>query len=195
MKIILASSSPRRKELLSSIIKDEFLILPSKKEEIIEGELSIKNAIIEIAKQKADDVAKRTYGDRIIIASDTVVVINGKILGKPLTEEKSKEYLKILQGKKHNVYSSLYVVYYNQDETKAFSHLEDVIIEFKNLSEEEIDDYVLTKEPLDKAGAYAYQGGARKFIKSLKGEENAVIGLPTKKLKEILQLLGVTIIK
>jgi len=185
-KIILASTSPRRQSLLKRIIK-EFKIMPSNYEE----DMTLKLAPSELAKTlshgKAAEVANRKNG--IIIGSDTFISLNNKILGKPHTPEKAKEMLKSLSGKTHEIYTGITII--NTETKQEIRECEITRITFKKLTEKEINKYIETKEPLDKAGAYALQGLAKRFIIKIEGSRTSAIGLPLEKLKLILNKMGV----
>ena len=185
-RIILASTSPRRKELLASLIK-EFEIKPSDYEE----DMTLKLTPSELAKTlsygKAASTAKNEKG--IIIGSDTFISLEGEVLGKPHTSKRAKLMLKKLSGKTHEIYTGLAII--NTETKKEIKEFEITKITFKKLTEKEINTYIATGEPLDKAGAYALQGLARKFITKIDGSETSAIGLPLEKLKKELNKMGV----
>ena len=186
IKIILASTSPRRKELLKRIITN-FETTPSNYEEDMTLKLNPEDLVQTLAYGKALEVAKRKKG--IIIGSDTLINLEKEVLGKPHTEEKAKKMLRKLSGKTHKIYTGITVI-----NTETNTHIIDheiTKITFKKLSEKEINDYILTGESLDKAGAYALQGLARKFIIKIEGSRTSGIGLPLEKLKLELNKMGV----
>jgi septum formation protein len=185
-KIILASTSPRRQSLLKRIIK-EFKIIPSNYKEDMTLKLTPSELAKTLSHGKASEVAKRQRG--IIIGSDTFISLNNKILGKPHTPEKAKEMLKSLSGKTHEIYTGITII--NTETKKEIIDYEITRITFKKLSEEEIEKYIKTKEPLDKAGAYALQGFAKKFIIKIEGSRTSAIGLPLEKLSQMLNKIGV----
>lgn len=186
LKIILASTSPRRKQLLARIIK-KFEIRPSNYEEDMTLNLTPSELAKTLSHGKAAEVAKNQEG--IIIGSDTFISFNNEILGKPHTPEKAREMLKKLSGKTHEIYTGLTII--NTETKQKIQECIITKITFKKLSNEEINTYVATSEPLDKAGAYALQGLARKFILKLEGSRTSAIGLPLEKLKERLNQMGV----
>lgn len=187
-KIILASASPRRKELLQSIGL-EFEIIPSQVDENIENEPFSTELIENLAAEKAQDVANKIKFPAIVIGSDTVVVINNKILGKPKDKTNAFNMLKMLSGNTHKVISAIAVI-----DTETGQILKDFVISevtFKQLSDEEINAYIETGEPMDKAGAYAIQGLAGMFVKSINGCYSNIVGISVFKLAEMLSLIGV----
>ncbi|OGH99386.1 MAG: septum formation protein Maf [Candidatus Melainabacteria bacterium GWA2_34_9] len=190
-KIILASASPRRKELLKSMGL-EFEVIPSEIEENIENESFSPKLIENLAAEKAADVAKRTNFTAIVIGSDTVVVINNKILGKPKDKKDAFIMLKMLSGNTHQVISAIAVI-----DTETRKILKDSVVSdvtFKQLSDEEINAYIETGEPMDKAGAYAIQGFAGMFVKSINGCYSNIVGISVFKLAEMLKEFGVKLL-
>lgn len=181
--IILASKSSRRIELL----KDaglSFEVIPSNINEKADENLTpIENAM-HLAELKATDVYTK-YPNSLVIAADTIVTLNNKIYGKPKTEENAILMLKELRGKKHDVITGVAIIYQNKKE--VFYSKSSVLI--KDLTDEEIINYVQTKEPLDKAGAYAIQGIGKDIVETYEGDFLTIVGLPLKevltKIKEI----------
>lgn len=186
MRIILASGSPRRKELLSTLIKD-FEIIVSDFEETIDSSKSLEEEIKRLAYGKAKSVFTNNQ-DALVIGSDTIVTIDNKVLGKPKTYEHAKEMLKELSGNKHKVITGVCI--YTKDKVDTFAVVSDVY--FDELTDKEIEDYVLTKEPLDKAGAYAVQGLGSKFINRIDGDYYAIMGLPVNELYKHLKQYNLT---
>lgn len=190
-KIILASASPRRRELLK-LIGLEFEVIPSDVEENIENEPFSIELIENLAVEKAVDVAEKIDFPAFVIGSDTVVLINNKVLGKPKDKEDAFNMLKMLGGKTHQVLSAIAVI-----DTEAGKILKDSVISdvtFKELSDEEIKSYIQTNEPMDKAGAYAIQGVGSIFVKSIKGCYFNIVGISVFKLAEMLKEFGVKLI-
>lgn len=185
-KIILASKSPRRQELLKTLGLP-FEIMPSQYDEDLKGKKFTYELIKEVSKNKAFDVAKRINEDAIVIGADTVVVLGEEILLKPKDEQDAISELKKLSGKSHIVVTAITVV---DTKTKEFcSDTTTSTVTFQNLTEEQIINYVKTKKPLDKAGAYGIQELDKSFVKSLEGSKNNVIGLsPTSLKKSLLKL-------
>jgi septum formation protein len=185
-KIILASTSPRRKELLARILNN-FEIIPGNYEEDMTLKLPPEELAMTLSAGKALDVAKNNEG--IIIGSDTFISFNKEVLGKPHTPEKAKETLSKLSGKTHKIYTGLTII--NTKTKEIIQDYEITKITFKELSEKEIEEYIATKEPLDKAGAYALQGIGAKLITKIEGSRTSAIGLPIEKLAKILNKMGV----
>lgn len=190
-KIILASSSPRRAEILRNL-GISFSIVPSEyKEEVIKKPPN--ELVCHLARNKAIDVKKRCLYDDIIIAADTIVCMNERIIGKPKSKQDAFQILKSLNGKEHQVITGLcilcdkYVLNYEGFEiTNVF---------FKHLSDEEIWDYIDTCEPMDKAGAYGIQGIGGVFVEKIDGCYYNVVGLPIKKVYSVLREMGINLIK
>ena len=175
--IILASASPRRKELLKKLC-DNFTVDASDAEEIQIAEtpelLAIKNAMF-----KAESVAKKYSVEDIVIGADTIVTLDGKIFGKPKDSADAKKMLRELSGKKHKVITGLAIY----TEKKFFTDAEVTEVFFGEMTDAEISEYVATGEPLDKSGSYALQGGAAKFIEKIHGDWSNVVGLPLYRLR------------
>ena len=184
--IILASASPRRQELLA-LAGVRLEIIPSQiDEQFFEGE-SPEEHVLRLARAKAGDVAGR-HADRWVLAADTVVEIDGKVLGKPKDREEAEEMLRMLSHRVHRVltgYCILNSSHPQRKEGKVVSR-----VKFKALSEEEIRWYVDTGEPFYKAGGYAIQGKAAFMVKEVKGSYTNVVGLPLCEVVEDLQELG-----
>lgn len=183
--IILASASPRRKELLHKLCSD-FIIDASDAKEIqfadSPKELAVKNAKI-----KAESIAEKYYAEDIVIGADTIVVLDGKIFGKPDGELGAKKMLRELAEKKHEVITGLAIV----KEGKTFMTAETTEVFFGEMADEEIAEYVATGEPLDKSGSYALQGGAAKFIEKINGDWSNVVGLPLYRLRLLAKSAGI----
>ena len=181
--LILASGSPRRKELLS-LITDEFEVLVSGCDEFVpEGTPAEKVPAI-LAEQKALAVAKLRPEDTVI-GSDTVVVLNGEIFGKPKSKEHAHAMLRTLSGKKHFVYTGVAVA--EKGEVRSF--VQKTEVEFYELSDETIDKYIETLEPMDKAGAYGIQGKGSVLVKGIVGDYFNVMGLPVAETARFLGLV------
>lgn len=181
--LVLASKSPRRKEILEMLAWKFRVDSEETKEEFIEGQ-SIEENMQRIALEKAKAVQKR-HSEDIILACDTVVVVEGKVLGKPRDEEEAKAMLRKLSGKSSEVYSAVALVDVAEGREKTF--VEKTKIYFYPLTEEEIEDYVATGEAMDKAGAYAIQGKASLFIERIEGDYWNVVGLPISKVYRALE--------
>ena len=190
MKIILASSSPRRKELLS-LFGIEFECVDSNLDESQYGNLSYRKMVKQLSIQKAMKVAKNFTGDRVVIGSDTIVVLNKRVFGKPSSAEDAIGMLTQLSGKTNKVVTGLSVQVYRGNDIKIYNHISECKVKFDNLTNSQIKNYVLSGEPMDKAGAYAMQGKGGLFIKKLIGNYHSVIGLPTNVLMKILTKEGI----
>ncbi len=179
-KIILASSSPRRKELLKRIISD-FTIHPSNIDEIYPSDLDPLNVSLYISNLKAKDI-HNFYPNDIVLGCDTTVIIDNKVLGKPSSIEDAKNMLSMLSNNCHYVVSAITI--YDKTDKYEINSINKVY--FKKLSIQDIDDYLKYDEYKDKAGSYAIQGLASKFIEKIEGEYEAIIGLPIKELTSLL---------
>ena len=183
IKIILASASPRRKELLEQIGVD-FEIEVSDKETAIKERDPVEECRTQ-AYNKAVDIVEKSklkYSDKdfVVISADTIVAIEGKILGKPKDKSDARQMLETLSGRKHRVYTAVFV--YNSLKDSYESFVEDTPVEVARLSSEEIEDYLEKKEPYDKAGAYAIQGYFSRYIVGIEGDYYNVMGLPVGRL-------------
>ena len=212
VRLVLASASPRRRELLSQIGL-EFTVMPSTKEE--NAKTTEAGALVqELSRQKAVDIWEQLSGGQgqnpdadqeqiseetqepnlngkrqpelLVIGADTVVCCEGKILGKPHSREAAAEMLTALQGRSHEVYPG--VTLYSQSETVTF--FECTQVEFYPMTEVEISEYIDSKEPMDKAGAYGIQGLGARFVKGIRGDYNNVVGLPVGRLYQELKSRG-----
>lgn len=186
--IILASASPRRRELLDTV-GIPFSVCPSQGEEQIRGS-SPKEVVEELSEQKAREVFLKTSGEVLVIGADTVVAAEGNILGKPKNRKEAIQMLKKLQGASHEVYTGVTILSRdeNGEQQKTFHVM--TAVEFYPMSEEEIESYVETGEPMDKAGAYGIQGKAGIFVKEIRGDYNNVVGLPVARLYQELKQIG-----
>lgn len=208
-KLILASSSPRRQQILKDLCLqfEAFLVdFVEKMEGMEPKELVTYNALgkartlvkaqkdgLEELKQKMLDtkLSKALTLAGIYIGCDTVIVLNGEILGKPNTPERAKSMLKKLSGKYHSVFSGLALI--DAKTNGEMVGYEETKIKFRELSEEEIDDYIASEEPLDKAGAYGIQGRGELFVEKIEGSVSNVIGLPKRLLIKFLSECGIEI--
>lgn len=184
-KIILASASPRRRELLAQIGL-EFTVMPSDVEENPESTLP-QDIVIELSKEKARDVwgkiGQDDTGDSLVISADTIVAIDGEILGKPKDEEDAARMLGLLSGKEHQVYTGVTMIWIDgEGRQEEYSFYVCTGVLMYRMNKAEIMEYVCSGEPMDKAGAYAVQGRAAAYIKSIRGEYSNVVGLPTGRL-------------
>lgn len=177
--IILASQSPRRQELLKLITSD-FEIKVSNVDETLPDKITPKEAVMYLSKIKAEPFAD---GDDIVIGADTVVALDGKILGKPKNKENAREMLKFLSGRTHSVFTGVTLA--SGKKTKTFAV--ETKVKFFELTNEEIDAYIKTKEPFDKAGAYGIQGFGSLLVEKIDGDYFNVVGLPVSTLARELK--------
>ena len=186
IKYLLASQSPRRAELVR-YITDEFEILPSDCDETVPDGIEPEEIPELLAARKALSVS-RLKKDRLVIGCDTVVIIDGVILGKPHTPDRAISMLKTLSGRTHTVVSGVCICY--KGKTMSFS--QKTLVSFYELSEEEIRDYVQSCKPLDKAGAYGIQNKGGLFVREISGDYYNIVGLPVARLKrEIDKLVSI----
>ena len=171
-RVILASSSPRRKELLS-LLNIKYEAIPADIEEYVDPNNDLVKEIEKLSYQKAFHVFKDNK-DALVIGSDTIVKINNEVLGKPKSYEQAKKMLQTLSNNTHEVVTGVTIL--KGDKVETFSSIANVT--FYPLTDEEIDEYIKTNEPMDKAGAYAIQGIGAKFIKSIDGDYYTIMGLP-----------------
>ncbi|MEO0072676.1 MAG: Maf family protein [candidate division WOR-3 bacterium] len=186
-RIILASSSPRRRKLLSMLGIKFFVIAPDVSEEHYKS-LSPKTLALKLAEKKVQAVASKIKTG-IVIGVDTLVIIDNKVLGKPNSRQEAREMLNLLNNNTHQVISGLVVLVL--PEKKLIKTTELTKVTFRKLSSREIKDYLNTQEPYDKAGAYGIQGQGGRFVKQIDGCYYNVVGLPLTKLIRILKKLGV----
>jgi septum formation protein len=189
MRIVLASNSPRRRELLSQV-GVIFDVIPSKFEEQM-IELLPSEMVEHFAYMKAKDVASTIKGDALVIGSDTIVYLEG-IMGKPKNREEAFEMLLKLAGREHQVFSGLSII--NTATGESVTEHESTRVKMKALSSAEITAYIDTGEPLDKAGAYAIQGTGSLFVERIEGDYFNVVGLPLFRLGRMLKHFGVELI-
>lgn len=185
-RIILASQSPRRRELLTQIGL-KFEVIPSTVEEVITSTNSVE-VVQELAQQKARDVAEvagreMAKDSLLVIGADTIVVYEGKILGKPGDKEDAVRMLTMLQGKEHSVYTGVALLSGEQEIIFA----EETRVQMCPMTPEEIAWYVNTGEPMDKAGAYGIQGLCARFVRQIQGDYNNVVGLPVGRIYQELK--------
>lgn len=185
-RLVLASASPRRRQLLEQIgLKPE--IMPSmEKEEAMD--LPPRKLVEALSKQKAEAVAGRYGQEAVVIGADTVVSVEGRILGKPEDERQAREMLGLLQGRVHQVYTGVTIILAGTGKSLTFSERTDVSV--YPMDEEEISRYVSGGEPMDKAGAYGIQGAFAAYIREIRGDYFNVVGLPVGRLYQELKALG-----
>ena len=179
MQLILASASPRRKELLG-LFGIPFVIRVADIDETMDPEKPPFDEVGRVSRAKALAVAREP--EDILIAADTIVVCEGKVLGKPRNEEEAKQMLRLLSGRDHQVMTGCTVL--KGDGIETFTEVTD--LHFRELSDREIERYVASDEPMDKAGAYGIQGGAALFCERMVGDYYNVMGLPVCRLWKVL---------
>lgn len=185
MALILASGSPRRKELLSFITPD-FEVRVSDAEEIVDPALTPEETVRSLARQKAAAVEPSLCDGDILISADTVVFIDGSILGKPHSREEAFSMLSTLSGRRHTVYTGVCI----SDGKKRVDFAERTEVEFLSLSEKEINAYIDSGEPFDKAGAYGIQGRGALLVKGIEGDFYNVMGFPVARVNRELAAFG-----
>jgi len=189
-RIILASGSPRRRDLLAQIGLD-FEVVPSNYDEVIEKNLPFGQLVCKLAEHKVMDVAKK-YTGGIIIGADTIVVLDNKILGKPSSKKEAMDMLSMLSGQWHSVFTGLFVL--DAKSGKSQKDYEESRVKFKEISPREIENYVNTGEPLDKAGAYGIQEKGALLVEKIEGCYYNIVGLPLFKLSLILANFGINLL-
>ena len=189
-KIILASSSPRRRDLLIQIGLD-FDILPSHRPEEMDPALPPDEMAQKLAQEKALDTASRLT-EGLVVGADTIVVLQGKIMGKPSDSEEAFRTLKKLSGRFHEVITALALL--DVKSRKMLTGYEKTRVFFRRISDEEIQAYINSGEPMDKAGAYGIQGKGILFVQKINGCYTNVVGLPLVKLAEMFSRMGTTLI-
>ena len=180
MEVILASQSPRRKELMG-LFRIPFLIRVSAADETMDPSLSPAEAVAQVSRRKAEAVARAA--DDVVIAADTIVVCNGEILGKPKDTADASRMLHLLSGRDHQVMTGMTLL----RGERCLTHTEITDIHFRQLSGREIDAYIRIGEPMDKAGSYGIQGGAALFADRMVGDYYNVMGLPVCRLGQLLR--------
>ena len=187
MAVILASQSPRRRELLAQMGLTDFLIRPAQEEEVIDPALTPDRLVEELSRQKAREVAAHSAAHDLVIAADTVVAVDGTVLGKPRSREEAVEMISALSGRTHTVYTGVTVC---RGEESLTQH-EATAVTFRTLTAEEVAAYVATGEPMDKAGAYGIQGYGSLLVQGISGDYFNVVGLPVCRLGRMLARFGV----
>ena len=190
-KLILASASPRRKELLEQV-GAIFEIIPAKGEEVITKE-NPHEVVMELALQKAKEVADGQDNEHIILGADTVVVYDNKILGKPKDKADAVRILIQLSGNTHSVYTGVAIIQKTNGTEQISNFYEETKVTMYPMSQAEIEAYVETQEPMDKAGAYGIQGQGAIYIEKIAGDYNNVVGLPIARIYQEMSKLGIDI--
>lgn len=188
--IILASASPRRAELLTQA-KIPFTALPSNAEENLSADTP-EELVEQLSFIKANDVynkIKKEYKDVLVIGADTIVYYDGEVLGKPADEAEAFDMLKLLSDRTHSVYTGISIIFKKDGEKRTILLHDKTDVTFYPINDFELKEYIATKDPLDKAGAYGIQGPFAIHIKEIKGDYNNVVGLPIAKLYQALKTL------
>jgi septum formation protein len=190
MDVILASGSPRRKELLEMLGVKNLRVIPAQVNEDALRGLSASELVKELSLKKCSEIANKSVGDCVIIGADTVVELDGEILGKPKSEADAADMLRKLSNRRHTVHTGVTVI---RGDTRV-SEAERTAVEFRAVSETEIAAYIKTGEPMDKSGSYGAQGIGALFITGIEGDFFNVMGLPVCRLGIILNKLGVSLL-
>lgn len=187
-KIVLASASPRRRELLAQIgiVPD---IIPSRLEEVVTSDVP-EEVVKELSLQKAVDIGSHCEEGTLVIGADTVVASEGHILGKPKSHEEAANMIAALEGKSHQVYTGVTLIFCGKVERRTVTFVEKTDVAVYPMSAEEIADYARSEEPMDKAGAYGIQGKFAAFIKGIDGDYNNVVGLPVGRVYQEMKRLS-----
>ncbi len=175
--IVLASASPRRKELIS-LIFDDAVIRPAECDETLPEGISPKEAVEYLSKIKNEAARKLSKPDDLVISADTVVAIGNEILGKPVNTDDARRMITLLSGNTHSVFTGVTI----SRGRKAITFSEETKVEFFHLTAAEIEEYISTSEPYDKAGAYGIQGKGSLLVKKIDGDYFNVVGLPVARL-------------
>ena len=191
MNIILASGSPRRRELLERMGIEEFEIITSDADESVDESLLPAEQVEIISRRKADAVAAEVGPDDLIIAADTVVAMDGVVLGKPADKEDAFRMLSALSGVRHHVFTGVTV----RMGDRVLTDHEITSVDFRTLETEEVEQYIATGECMDKAGAYGIQGYGCLLVEGIVGDYYNVMGLPVALLSQMLKQFGVDCLK
>ncbi len=191
MNIILASNSPRRRELLGQMGIERFHIISPDVDETVAAGLSPARIVEELSLRKAGAAAKRAGPEDLIIAADTVVALDGAVLGKPRDEAAAFAMLSSLSGREHQVYTGVTVALGDRVVTQH----EQTAVAFRELQPDEILGYIATGEPMDKAGAYGIQGLGALLVSGIRGDYHNVVGLPVFRLGRVLAGFGVDLLR
>ncbi|WP_044640555.1 Maf family protein [Risungbinella massiliensis] len=193
-KLILASGSPRRRELLHQL-ELEFQVITSDVEEHVDPTLTPDQVVQALALQKAEAVSFEQEVGTVTVGADTVVVLDGEILGKPKDKAEAHEMLARLSGRSHEVYTGIAVVVKGSDETKSWTRARRTEVWMRDLDDEKREWYVETGEPMDKAGSYGIQGYGATLVDRIEGCYFNVVGFPLALFDELLEEIGLPVIK
>jgi septum formation protein len=191
LRLVLASASPRRRDLLKEA-GYEFMIDPVKVSEIIDENLSPEAAVLDVARQKLEATLSlpkySKQGNFLVLAADTMVFLDCKPLGKPKNPSQAEQYLVNLSAQTHSVITAVWL--FPTDGRPAVSQVVTTLVTFRKLSAEEIRAYVASGDPMDKAGAYGIQGAAKNFVSRVEGSTSNVVGLPMEALESLIKKNG-----
>ena len=190
MHIVLASSSPRRKELMEMLEIPDLQIIPAKGEEIPPEHAGPGELVMALSAAKAREVAARCEAEDLVIGADTIVWVDGHAFGKPHSKEEAAAMLRRLSGDVHEVYTGVTVICGGREQRE----FERSLVRFRPLDEDEILRYIASGEPMDKAGAYGAQGRGALFVERIEGDFFNVMGLPLCRLGQMLKKQGVNIL-
>ena len=191
MKFILASSSPRRRELLLRLQTPFDIVLPDVDESIIPPEGSPETYCTSLAELKANDISQH-YPNNLVIGSDTIVVLDNNIMGKPEDKTMAQNMLEKLSGKTHHVYTGVCLKWADKNIHHLFAEI--TMVTFRELSEKDINHYIESCPPYDKAGSYGIQDWSAVFVKEIKGCYDNVVGFPISRFYEELKKLGINLL-
>ena len=191
MKFILASSSPRRRELLLRLQTPFDIILPDVDESIIARDGSPEAYCTTLAEMKANDISQH-YPNNLVIGSDTIVVMDNNIMGKPKDKRMAQNMLETLSGKTHHVYTGVCLKWTDKNIHHLFAEI--TMVTFRKLSEADINHYIESCPPYDKAGSYGIQDWSAIFVKEIKGCYDNVVGFPISRFYEELKILGINLL-
>lgn len=190
MSVVLASGSPRRRELLEMLRVPGLEIVPSHGAECPPEGATPEETVKALARAKAAEVAEHRAAEDVIIGADTLVVLDGEMLGKPRSEDMAREMLRALSGRSHEVWTGVCLIRAGEELAEA----ERTVVSFRALEDREIDAYIATGEPMDKAGAYGAQGLGALFVEGIEGDFFNVMGLPLCRLGLMLKKMGVELL-
>ena len=191
MKFILASSSPRRRELLLRLQTPFDIVLPDVDESIIPPDGSPETYCTALAELKANDISQH-YPNNLVIGSDTIVVLDNNIMGKPEDKAMAQNMLETLSGKTHHVYTGVCLKWADKNIHHLFAEI--TMVTFRELSEADINHYIESCPPYDKAGSYGIQDWSAVFVKEIKGCYDNVVGFPISRFYEELKKLGINLL-
>lgn len=191
MNVVLASASARRQELLKRLVEEYQVLVSDFDESSVQFNNDCRSYVMELARGKALCVAQGLNSASLVIGCDTIVAYGGSVLGKPVDFDDAFCMLKMLNGKKHQVYSGIALV--NTESGQVTSDYVMTEVKFDQLSDDEIRGYIATGEPMDKAGAYGIQGHGGVFVEGIHGCYYNVVGLPLNKLKNMIKGMGVNL--